>query len=50
MYRKINLGNYLPPITKETKEFEQIVIGENPEFNLLTTFSLTSKPFSPTPT
>lgn len=36
MYREINLGNYLPPITKETKEFKQIVIGENPEFNLLT--------------
>lgn len=35
MYREINLGNYLPPITKETKEFKEIVKTENPEFNLL---------------
>lgn len=35
MYREIDLGNYLPPITKETKEFKEVVKTENPEFNLL---------------
>lgn len=35
MYREINLGNYLPPITKETNEFKEVVKTENPEFNLL---------------